>query len=245
MQIKKTDKEHISQKIAKRFQLDKTSADTVTEYVIAALHGDEEKLFYKVSYYIHFNNNLSFSNDVLLFAFETYVFLTGQSKNTQEKEHLDYLFYNFFKKVYSQKHIETKKLEKRSETVQGVLQHMTVRLNKRLDTQKLMIANISHEMRTSLNAIVGYITLINEKNVLSGEDKAYLEKAGSATSALQALVSDILDISKINSGQMEIKKGIFWLDETILHSLDNVMMMANKKNLESLMNRALGNGTTF
>ncbi len=109
---------------------------------------------------------------------------------------------------------------------------MTERLNKMLDTQKLMIANISHEMRTSLNAITGYITLINDKDVLSGEDKAYLEKANNSASVLRALVSDILDISKINSGQMEIKNTLFWLDETILHSIDNVMLEANKKNLE-------------
>lgn len=121
--------------------------------------------------------------------------------------------------------------EKREGEVQKIMQNKNSQLDELLKSQQLMITNISHEIRTSLNAISGYIALIDQKDVLSKEDKGYLDKANYATSTLKTLVSDILDVSKINAGQMELKEESFWLDEMILECIDSVMLGVDKQNI--------------
>lgn len=222
---------YLHRRLTTRFKLDDGRVQGLIDDIQAALQGDEERLFYKVRYYVHFHNDIAFSNQIFFCAFNVYTYLSEKPENRDVKRSLEHLFYRFFKNIYTHKCNEAYKIEKRSETVQSVLQHMTTQLNGMLETQKLMIANISHEMRTSLNAISGYLTLIHERQVLSGDEKAYLEKADSAATTLKALVSDVLDISKLSSGEMELKEMLFWLDETILHSIDNVIMTANDKNL--------------
>ena len=66
------------------------------------------------------------------------------------------------------------------------------------------LANMSHEIRTPLNGIVGLQYLMRQN--LDDREKlaAYLKKAEVSTSFLQSVITDVLDMSKIESGQMEI-----------------------------------------
>ena len=66
------------------------------------------------------------------------------------------------------------------------------------------LANMSHEMRTPLNAIIGLSELSLESDRLSGEDESNLEKINSSGATLLGIVNDILDISKIEAGKMEL-----------------------------------------
>ena len=123
------------------------------------------------------------------------------------------------------------KYEKNEYAAVKTLQNKSSKLDVQLKSQQLMITNISHEIRTSLNAISGYLSLIDKKDILTKEDKGYLEKANYATSTLKTLVSDILDVSKLNTGQMEMKEESFWLDEMILKCVDSIILGVNKKNI--------------
>lgn len=73
-----------------------------------------------------------------------------------------------------------------------------------LRERDLFIANISHEIRTPLNAILGFSELL-EKNPPSAERKKYVEDMQAAGNSLTALISDLLDISKIESNQLELE----------------------------------------
>jgi two-component system sensor histidine kinase BarA len=109
---------------------------------------------------------------------------------------------------------------------------MSQRLNQTLQTQQVMITSISHEMRTSLNTILGYLHgLKNEAPMLQDTQQQYLQKAGEASEELRMLVSKILDISKINAGQMELKNAPFWLDDVVLESVETAMRDAERKNI--------------
>jgi len=66
------------------------------------------------------------------------------------------------------------------------------------------LANMSHEMRTPLNAILGLSELSLESGSLSGEDRSNLTRIKSAGVTLLSIVSDILDISKIETGKLEL-----------------------------------------
>ncbi len=74
------------------------------------------------------------------------------------------------------------------------------------EAKSAFLANISHELRTPLNAIIGYSELIYEDLEIDGHN-AYLpdlKKIGIAGQHLLSLINDILDLSKIEAGKMEL-----------------------------------------
>jgi signal transduction histidine kinase/DNA-binding response OmpR family regulator len=74
------------------------------------------------------------------------------------------------------------------------------------ETKSQFLANMSHELRTPLNAIIGYSEMLSEEATDAG-DKAYvddLDKIRSSGKHLLGLINDILDLTKIESGRMEL-----------------------------------------
>src|SRR5205823_3367436 len=73
-------------------------------------------------------------------------------------------------------------------------------------TKSAFLANMSHELRTPLNAIIGYSEMLQEEAQDLGQDDFVpdLTKIHSAGKHLLALINDILDLSKIEAGKMEL-----------------------------------------
>lgn len=70
------------------------------------------------------------------------------------------------------------------------------------------LANISHEIRTPMNGVLGFVELL-EKTTLDDAQKAYLSTVRSSAEQLLELVDDILDLSKIEAGRLELSLAIF------------------------------------
>jgi signal transduction histidine kinase/DNA-binding response OmpR family regulator len=96
------------------------------------------------------------------------------------------------------------------------------------EAKSRFIANMSHEMRTPMNSIIGFSELaINDK--VPPETKDYLDKILINSELLLQLINDVLDISKIETGGMELENAPFDLHELLTSSHTMIIPRAQEK----------------
>jgi len=71
------------------------------------------------------------------------------------------------------------------------------------------LANMSHEIRTPMNAILGYAQILERKSTLTTDDRQAVETIHRSGDHLLKLINDVLDISKIEAGRMELQPSDF------------------------------------
>ena len=84
------------------------------------------------------------------------------------------------------------------------------------------LAIVSHEMRTPLNAVMGYLSLMNADERLDSENKAFVTGAQNSAAHLVTVINDLLDYSQIQNGKVAMNPQIFNL-HTMLQSTHNTL----------------------
>jgi PAS domain S-box-containing protein len=99
------------------------------------------------------------------------------------------------------------------------------------------LANMSHEIRTPMNGIIGFVNLLKEPDITPEEKKEFFGHIESCTNALLTLIDDIIDISKIESGQISIKITDFNLNELMsdIFKTFNGSIKSNRKDQVELI----------
>jgi signal transduction histidine kinase len=98
-------------------------------------------------------------------------------------------------------------------------------------SKSIFLAKMSHELRTPLNAVIGFSEILLEDAALdskNSEKKTSLQRINSAGQHLLSLVTDVLDLSKIESNFIELKINSFDLNEMIREVVANVQPMVSK-----------------
>lgn len=129
--------------------------------------------------------------------------------------------------------------------------------------QSDFVSNVSHEIKTPLNAIEGYATLLQDSDCTDAERERYVEKILFNTKRLSELVGNVLILSKIESGSVDLNVEPYRLDEQIRHSimlleskwaekdiefdieLDEITFTGDRALLMHVWNNIIGNAVKF
>ncbi|HAO93013.1 MAG: hypothetical protein A2X93_08085 [Deltaproteobacteria bacterium GWC2_56_8] len=136
-----------------------------------------------------------------------------------------------------------KKVEERTEALKVTNEELSTK-KQELETANLelleanrmksqFLANVSHELRTPLNSIIGFSELLQEKAFgdLNERQHQYVEYVHSSGAHLLQLINNILDLSRIEAGRMELSSEDFSIMEVLGELLGNVRPMAHERNI--------------
>jgi two-component system, NtrC family, sensor kinase len=95
------------------------------------------------------------------------------------------------------------------------------------------LANMSHELRTPLNAIIGFSEVLSERmfGELNAKQEEYLKDIHASGQHLLSLINDILDLSKIEAGRMELELTDFHLPTALDNALTLVRERAGRRGI--------------
>lgn len=96
------------------------------------------------------------------------------------------------------------------------------------------LATMSHEIRTPMNAILGMLELLSS-TILTNEQRDYVQIMQSSGTSLMAIINDILDFTKIESGKMEIDNTSFHLEDFLNEVIISFSVPAARKGLMILL----------
>jgi PAS domain S-box-containing protein len=102
------------------------------------------------------------------------------------------------------------------------------------------LANMSHELRTPLNAIIGYSEILLEQaqEEERATDVADIERVLSAARCQLFLINEILDLSKIEAGRMDVSEGAFQVSDLVGSTIDTVRGLVEKNGNRLVLARA-------
>lgn len=98
-------------------------------------------------------------------------------------------------------------------------------------TKSQFLANISHEIRTPMTAILGYTELLRDGSLSHADQSRYLTIIQHNGDALLALINDVLDLSRIEAGQLHNEQRLFSVTELLDEVVDSLQLRAAEKDV--------------
>jgi two-component system CheB/CheR fusion protein len=133
---------------------------------------------------------------------------------------------------------------------------------QKLEKKDEFIGVASHELKTPLTSLKGYLQLMGIQENLPASVKSYISKANISLTKLQRLVEELLDVSRIKAGKLEFSKHIFNLtelvnqcveDSSIMYPLytikkefeETIMVMGNEERIEQVFMNLINNAVKY
>lgn len=126
-------------------------------------------------------------------------------------------------------------LEKTVYQIQRINSELVYSKNKAEESDKLkssFLANMSHEIRTPLNAILGFSSLLKNPGLSREKTESFVDIIDSSGQQLLTIINDILDISKIEAGQISISKSNVKISQVLNEIYQQFEKHAEQKNIQ-------------
>ena len=107
-------------------------------------------------------------------------------------------------------------------------------LHVEMKEKERFLSHASHELRTPMTSIIGLTHLVLEGN-LPKEQEYYVQRIASSSENLLNIVNDILDVSKIQAGELKIEKTEFNINDMLDYVLSIISMQAKNNNIDIIM----------
>jgi PAS domain S-box-containing protein len=134
-----------------------------------------------------------------------------------------WIFIAFLSDISERKKTEEQLIKKEAELMQSKLME---------EEKDKFISIASHELKTPITTIKAYTQLILEyEEVLPQDSKKYLSKIEQFTNKLTFLLNELLDVSKINQGQLHLSKGDIHFDDFLQDSLNSLQQITPKHSI--------------
>ncbi|HNW50293.1 MAG TPA: ATP-binding protein [Prolixibacteraceae bacterium] len=123
------------------------------------------------------------------------------------------------------------------------------KLKKGLEESKqfntTVFINLNHEIRTPLNGILGFSEVITDPSISESERSNYSDIIAESSNLLMSIISDVIDISKINSGIYRIYPVRFDLNDLMFQIYQKFKPEAEKKNLQLFLENVISSTKTI
>ncbi|MFP4557601.1 MAG: PAS domain S-box protein [Bacteroidales bacterium] len=143
---------------------------------------------------------------------------------------------------------KAKEIEAQNEEYKQLNQELEIAKEKAEESDRLktaFLANMSHEIRTPMNAICGFSRLLGKQNINQQQKNHYIDIVNSNSQQLLGIISDIIDISKIESGAATFNKKVFSVNELIDDILNTFKDIIQQKGLKISCKKGLPNPKSF
>lgn len=183
----------------------------------SAVHGDSISLFYCIIYIVimpmYLINNAKYLNQIIL---DVEKIASGDfSLTLKEKGDRDLI--RLASSINSIKEGFKTSLE---ESIK----------NERLKTE--LVTNVSHDLKTPLTSIVNYVDILKRKDITPEEREDYLNILSAKSNKLKVLIEDLFEVSKLNSGKIEITKEKVDIIDLLYQSLGEYSSYHEEKNIK-------------
>jgi signal transduction histidine kinase/CheY-like chemotaxis protein len=172
-----------------------------------------------------------------------------RAENIAERLSLDLLVKNQeYEQINNSLNINYKRLisskEKLKET-NNKLQKAKIKAEESDQLKSAFLANMSHEIRTPMNGIMGFTELLKEDNLSPVEQKNYIEIIEKSGTRLLNIINDIVDISKIEAGQMKVSYSTTNIEEQMQYLYTFFKHEAQDKGIQLILKNSLAENKTI
>ncbi|HOV14068.1 MAG TPA: ATP-binding protein, partial [Spirochaetota bacterium] len=129
------------------------------------------------------------------------------------------------------------KLEERVEERTKELNEAKIKAEEANRSKSDFLSNMSHEIRTPLNSVIGFTELL-EKKITGEKELNYLNSIKIASRTLLTIINDILDLSKIEAGRMDVNAEETDIKKIIAELIDIFSVRTSQKNIEIIFEMA-------
>ncbi len=110
-------------------------------------------------------------------------------------------------------HFMTRKERQKEQEHQEQMQKALVRANAANEAKSVFLANMSHDIRTPMNAIIGFAELLEKNSDQAEKRDGYIAKIKSSGKYLLELLNNILEMARIESGEMTVEEKVWSLEQ--------------------------------